>query len=70
MSRAYLSLDTTKNNELAGEESKQAKESYVRDKEEKAKTRPDIFRKKMREGILDSGMFKTASVDKEVKAID
>jgi len=40
LSRAYLSLDTTTNNELAGDESKQAREAYVRDKEEKAKTRP------------------------------
>jgi len=70
LSRAYLSLDTTTNNELAGDESKQAKESYVRDKEEKAKTRPQIFRNKMREGIIDTGLFKTASVDKELKAID
>lgn len=70
MSRAYLSLDTTTNNEVAGDESKQAKESYVRDKEEKAKARPHFFKTKLREGIIDSGMFKSAAVDREMKTID
>ncbi len=55
---------------MAGDESKQAKETYVRDKEEKAKARPHFFKTKLREGIIDSGMFKTASVDREMKTVE
>ena len=51
------------------EQQKAAKE-YEKNKSEKAKTKPEFFKTKVRESLIDSQRFKSAVVDEELKKVD
>lgn len=70
LSRAYQSLDLDHNHELAGAEAELAKQAYESDKASIAKTKPNYFRIKLRQSLIDVGTFPSKVVDEEMKKID
>ena len=70
LSRAYQSLDLMAKNELIADEQEKAAKEYERSKAEKAKTKPEFFKAKVRESILDTQRFKSAVVDEELKKVN
>ena len=54
---------------IEGEQQKAAKE-YERTKSEKAKTKPEYFKARVRESLIDTQRFKSATVDEELKKVD
>ena len=69
LSRAYQSLDLTADNALSVEEEMKAKQAYFADRSEKAKSKAEYFKDKMKESINDSGRFKSAEVDVQMKGL-
>ena len=67
---AYMSLDLTANNDLSVEEEMLSKEGYHANRSEKAKSKGAFFKSKLVQSINDSGRFKSAVVDSEMKKID
>ena len=51
-------------------EQQKAAKQYEKNKSEKAKTKPEFFKTKMRESLIDSQRFKSAVVDEELKKVD
>ena len=70
LSRAYQSLDLNAANELIDDEQQKATKDYERTKSEKAKTKPEFFKAKVRESLIDTQRFKSAVVDEEVKKVN
>lgn len=70
LSRAFQSLDLTANNTLVDEEEKLNLQAYQKESSQKALTRDEFFKSKMRLSLLDTGMYSSAIVDEEMKKID
>ena len=70
LSRAYQSLDLMASNELIADEKQIASKDYERTKSEKAKSKPEFFKTKVRESIIDTQRFKSAVVDDELKKVN
>jgi hypothetical protein len=65
-----MSLDLNANNDLSVEEEMKAKQAYHANRAEKAKSKGEHFKTKITESINDSGRYKSAVVDAEMKKID
>ena len=70
LSRAYLSLDLDHNHTLAGAEAELSKQAYESDKASIAKTKPNYFKIKLRQSLIDCGTFPSKVIDEEMKKID
>ena len=70
LSRAFQSLDLNANNTLVDEEEKLNLQSYQKESSQKAQTRDEFFKTKMRLSLLDTGMYQSAMIDTEMKNID
>ena len=60
----------TADNALSVEEEIKAKQAYYADRSEKAKSKAEYFKEQMKESINDSGRFKSAEVDQQMKGLD
>ena len=55
---------------MVAEEEKLNNKSYQKEAAEKALTKSELFKSKLRESLLDTGRFPSGIVDQELKKID
>ena len=58
------------NNVLVAEEEKLNAKSYQKESAEKALSKSELFKSKMRESLIDTGRYPSGIVDQEMKKID